>query len=115
MSFKEFSVILKTSSNEIFLLESTRKLPEYEAPKLIALAQQLAKQYPTCIFRIGNATFSDEAFSKGIALVDATRLEYVLPNPGMGKKRLIKKNYYFGRFSYRIIAFFDRKNIRSYS
>lgn len=29
-------------------------------------------------------------FAKGIALVDPTRLEYVLPATGMGKKRLIQ-------------------------
>lgn len=61
-----------------------------DAPKLTALAQQLAAQYPNSIFRTGNATGSDEAFAKGISQVDATRLEYVLPSSGMGKvKRLI--------------------------
>ncbi len=90
MSFKEFTVNLTSSSNEIILLEGTRKLAESDAPKLIALAQQLATKYPRCIFRTGNATGSDEAFAKGIALVDPTRLEYVLPATGMGKKRLIQ-------------------------
>lgn len=86
MSFKEFTVNLTSSSNEIILLEGTRKLAESDAPKLIALAQQLATKYPRCIFRTGNATGSDEAFAKGIALVDPTRLEYVLPATGMGKR-----------------------------
>jgi hypothetical protein len=110
MSFKEFTVNLTSSSNEIILLEGTRKLAESDAPKLIALAQQLATKYPRCIFRTGNATGSDEAFAKGIALVDPTRLEYVLPSHRDGKKEIntTRKNYYFGRFSYRIIAFFDR-------
>lgn len=90
MSFKEYTTSLTPTSKEIILLEGTRKLPDADAPKLIAFAKQLATQYPKCIFRTGNATGSDEAFAKGIALVDVSRLEYILPTPTMGKKRLIQ-------------------------
>lgn len=89
MIYKEYLDTLTLPSEEIILLEGTRKLPETDAPKLTALAQNLASMHPNLIFRTGNATGSDEAFAKGIASVDITRLEYVLPSPGMGKKRLI--------------------------
>jgi hypothetical protein len=89
MTYKEYLDTLTPLSKEIILLEGTRKLMDADAPKLTALAQQLAAQYPNSIFRTGNATGSDEAFAKGISQVDATRLEYVLPSSGMGKKRLI--------------------------
>ena len=90
MSFKEYTTSISPTSKEIILLEGTRKLPVADAPKLIAFAQQLATKYPKCIFRTGNATGSDEAFAKGIALVDVSRLEYILPTPTTGKKRLIQ-------------------------
>jgi hypothetical protein len=89
MTYKEYLDTLTPLSKEIILLEGTRKLMDGDAPKLTALAQQLAAQYPNTIFRTGNAIGSDEAFAKGVAMVDFTRLEYVLPSQGMGKKRLI--------------------------
>ncbi|MFN8296703.1 MAG: hypothetical protein U0T69_10940 [Chitinophagales bacterium] len=89
MTYKEYLDTLTPLSKEIMLLEGTRKLMDADAPKLTALAQRLAAEYPNTIFRTGNATGSDEAFARGVAMVDVTRLEYVLPSPGMGKKRLI--------------------------
>jgi hypothetical protein len=66
MTYKEYLDTLTPLSKEIILLEGTRKLMDGDAPKLTALAQQLAAQYPKCIFRTGNATGSDEAFAKGM-------------------------------------------------
>lgn len=87
---KQYIEQLNTDKKAIVLLEGTRKLPEEEVPNLIAFAKKLAEDYPNLIFRTGNAGGSDEAFAKGIAMVDVSRLEYVLPNPNMGKKRLQK-------------------------
>lgn len=89
MLYKEYIDTLNLTSEEIIILEGTRKLPEEDAPKLTELAMNLASNYTNIVFRTGNATGSDEAFARGIASVDVTRLEYVLPSPGMGKKRLI--------------------------
>jgi hypothetical protein len=67
MTYKEYLDTLTPLSKEIILLEGTRKLMDADAPKLTALAQQLAAQYPNTIFRTGNATGSDEAFAKGVS------------------------------------------------
>lgn len=89
MEYKSFINALAKDTPAVILLEGTRKLPETDAPKLTALAQQLASGFPNMIFRTGNATGSDEAFAQGVAAVDVQRLQYVLPHPSMGKKRLI--------------------------
>ncbi len=72
----------------VILLEGTRKVPEEAAPHLPALAARLAELLPAAIFRSGNAEGSDSLFFQGLAEVDPNRLEYILPYPGVGKKRL---------------------------
>lgn len=61
------------------LVEETRELPEKDAGKLTAFAKWMAETYPQAIFRTGNADGADMAFANGVAQVDPTRIEYVLP------------------------------------
>lgn len=74
-------------THPVVLMEGTRELPEADRPRLVELGRLLAKELPQAVFRTGNATGSDTAFAEGVALVDATRLQYVLPNAGMGRHR----------------------------
>jgi hypothetical protein len=79
MDYKCFSNLVSTHARPIILLEGTRQLPDFDQPKLVAFARQLATKFPHAYFRTGNASGSDEAFAAGIMDVDPQRLEYVLP------------------------------------
>jgi hypothetical protein len=79
MNYTDFSNLLARAESPVVLLEGTRELPASQAPRLTALAAHLARAFPRARFRTGNATGSDEAFAAGVASVDATRLELVLP------------------------------------
>jgi hypothetical protein len=71
----------------IILLEGTRRLPPTLHPQLRRLAHWLCATYPQAIFRSGNATGSDEVFAAAVAECDPARLELVVPNHAMGRKR----------------------------
>ncbi len=79
MTYAELSNLLSGAESPVVLLEGTRELPASTAPFLTALATHLARTFPHARFRTGNAKGSDEAFAAGVASVDATRLEFVLP------------------------------------
>lgn len=80
-SLNAFGVWLDAFETPVVLLEGTRALPEAAAPRLAALAERLARRCPSARFRTGNAPGSDTAFAEGVARVDASRLEYVVPYP----------------------------------
>jgi hypothetical protein len=89
MSFKEFTVNLTTSSNEIILLERHPKIARIRSAKINCISTTISYNNIQRVYlELGNATGSDEAFAKGIALVDPTRLEYVLPDHRDGKKEI---------------------------
>lgn len=75
----EFSEAIKGASQPIVLLEGTRALGRESEPLVEEFAFQLATQFPRAIFRSGNAPGSDQAFARGIASVDVSRLELVVP------------------------------------
>ena len=79
MNYGELSRLLSDSDAPVVLLEGTRELSSSQAHHLKALAAHLARRFPHARFRTGNAKGSDEAFAAGVASVDATRLEFVLP------------------------------------
>ena len=79
MNYAALSKLLLKSDAPVVLLEGTRDLPEQLAASLTALASHLAWAFPRARFRTGNAKGSDEAFAAGVASVDATRLEFILP------------------------------------
>jgi hypothetical protein len=79
MNYSDFSELLSRAASPVVLLEGTRELPDAQAPALTALAAHLARTFPHARFRTGNAKGSDAAFATGVASVDPSRLEYVLP------------------------------------
>lgn len=87
MTYPEFSDLLSNTAAPVVLLEGTRELPAAAAPYLTALATHLARSFPQARFRTGNAKGSDEAFAAGVASVDPTRLEFVLPYAGHRSKQ----------------------------
>lgn len=79
MDYTAFSTLVSRASSPVVLLEGTRKIPANHAPLLAALAAHLARAFPHARFRTGNAKGTDEAFAAGVASVDASRIEFVLP------------------------------------
>lgn len=79
MTYAAFSRLLAAADAPCVLLEGTRAVSALQAPYLTALAEHLARAFPNARFRTGNAKGSDEAFAEGVARVDASRLEFVLP------------------------------------
>ncbi len=66
----------------VVLLEGKRKVEENDAEKLIKLGSILACRTQHMIFRSGNAPGADELFCRGVASVDADRLQTVIPYTG---------------------------------
>ncbi len=79
MNYNTLSKMLSDADHPVVLLEGTRELTAAQAPFLTSLAAHLARSFPKTRFRTGNAKGSDEAFAAGVASVDPTRLEFVLP------------------------------------
>lgn len=78
--------------DSIILLEGKRKVKEEDKSKLIALGELLAVQTRHMIFRSGNADGSDQLFSQGVANVDASRLQNILPYATHRKKYNLAKD-----------------------
>jgi hypothetical protein len=87
MNYVEFTQLVSDADSPVVLLEGTRELPAQQAPYLIALAAHLARTFPQLRFRTGNAKGSDDAFAAGVASVDPSRLEFVLPYATHGSRR----------------------------
>lgn len=79
MTFSEFSALLETQPDGVVLLEGRRTIPDCDARLAVELAGMLARRFPRARFRSGNADGSDQAFSEGVARVDASRLQIVAP------------------------------------
>ena len=73
------ATLIEIAQKPVVLLEGRRSIPVDEYDKATAVAAFLAARFPKALFRSGNATGSDEAFSKGIVAVDATRLQAIAP------------------------------------
>lgn len=93
MTFDEFHLIARTHARPVILVEGTRDLPESDAETLAAFSAWLAHSYPNAMFRTGNADGSDSAFARGVARVDPSRLEYVLPYGGHRKKAIAPESH----------------------
>lgn len=85
MTLSVLQEILNSKANPVVLLEGRRKVKPDDKSKLVMFAKNMAKTFPNVIFRTGNADGSDTLFAKGVAEVDPTRIEYVIPYPGMKK------------------------------
>ncbi|MBN1970431.1 MAG: hypothetical protein JXR48_09115 [Candidatus Delongbacteria bacterium] len=66
----------------IVLLEGKRDVLDNEKEKLINLGELLAKNSKHIIFRSGNAKGADYYFSLGVAKVDKSRLQTIIPYKG---------------------------------
>jgi len=86
MTFSALQEILDSNTNPVVLLEGRRKVKPEDETKLVTFAKNMAKAFPNVIFRTGNADGSDTLFAKGVAAVDSTRIEYVVPYPSMKKR-----------------------------
>lgn len=79
MTFDAFKSAIAASRTPVILLEGRRSISDEAANKARALGRQLALDYPELRFRSGNAVGSDQAFSEGVASIDASRLQIVAP------------------------------------
>jgi hypothetical protein len=93
MTFHEFHRIVGANARPVILVEGTRDLPEADAETLAAFSAWLARSYSHAMFRTGNAAGSDSAFARGVARVDPTRLECVLPYGGHRQKALVPESH----------------------
>jgi hypothetical protein len=78
---------LRAQARPVILLEGTRKLPAQAHGQLRALTAWLCAEFPSAVFRSGNADGTDTVFADAVAECDPARLELVLPHAGMGRKR----------------------------
>ncbi len=79
--------LLAGTDRPVLLLEGTRNLPDHHRQTLTTMGRRLARTFPNTTFRSGNAPGADEAFALGAAAVPGSRLELILPTPGMGRAR----------------------------
>lgn len=70
----------------IILLEGKRKVLPGDESKLTDLGAILCRRMKHVLFRSGNASGSDELFSRGVANIDKSRLEIIVPYSGHRKK-----------------------------
>ena len=63
----------------VVLLEGRRAISEQDASLARGFANRLSREFVCLRFRSGNAEGSDEAFSAGVAEVDASRLQVIAP------------------------------------
>jgi len=79
MTLSEFTTIVQSQPDGVVLLEGRRAIPASDYMNATRLARSLALRFPRLRFRSGNAEGSDQAFSEGVAQVDASRLQVVAP------------------------------------
>lgn len=79
MTFSDFCRLVSDQPHGVVLLEGRRAIPPEDYRRATELARHLATKFPHLRFRSGNAPGADEAFSEGIAQVDAGRLQIVAP------------------------------------
>lgn len=86
------SNLLLNHKKPVLLLEGTRKISLTDFTKLVQFGEFIARQFPNCIFRSGNASGSDDAFAQGVRKVAPDRMQIVLPKMDAGKSRLDKRD-----------------------
>lgn len=79
MKLNEFRELLESTARPIVLLEGRRKISSLDYAQAKRFGHGLAARFPRAVFRSGNAEGSDEAFSEGVAALDASRLHVVAP------------------------------------
>lgn len=79
MTYSDFKKLVDSNPEGVVLMEGCRAIPADDADLAQELAATLAQSFPDLRFRSGNAEGTDAAFSKGVAAVDASRLQVVAP------------------------------------
>lgn len=79
MTFSDINRLIAGQPDGVVLLEGRRAIPQEDYKLATELARHLATMFPQLRFRSGNAEGSDQAFSEGVAQVDAGRLQIVAP------------------------------------
>lgn len=79
MTFSDFNYLIASQPDGVVLLEGRRSICSEDFERAKGLARHLATKFPQLRFRSGNAKGSDQAFSEGVAQVDASRLQVVAP------------------------------------
>lgn len=87
------SNLLLNHEKPVLLLEGTRKISLTDFTRVVQFGEFIARQFPNCIFRSGNASGSDDAFAQGVRKVAPDRMQIVLPKLDSGKSRLDKRDY----------------------
>lgn len=90
MNFSGFVELVSREKKPVILLEGRRELPECDYPLLVKLGKKLAETLPKAIFRSGNAKGADNAFIEGVAQVDASRIENVVPDEKTRKEYIVE-------------------------
>ena len=90
MEYEEFRQIIFNIERPVILLEGTRNLSAEHFPLLVEIGKRLAAVFPYAIFRSGNATGTDEAFTKGVCKIDPWRREIIVPIESMGRNTIGK-------------------------
>lgn len=86
MTLHELDALIQATPHPVILLEGRRTIPPDFYGRAQGVGSMLALRYPTARFRFGNAEGADEAFSKGVASVDSSRLQIVGPYRNHRKK-----------------------------
>lgn len=86
MNIQVFEHIVLGSPNAVVLLEGRRGISEADTMAARDFGEFLARRFPALRFRSGNAEGADQAFSDGVARVDAGRLQIVAPYASHRKK-----------------------------
>lgn len=79
MTFSQFHCLIAGQTDGVVLLEGRRSISSEDYKLATELANFLATKFPQLRFRSGNAEGADQAFSEGVAQVDAGRLQIVAP------------------------------------
>ena len=85
MTLQEFRNLV-VGDAPVVLLEGRRAISPQDASLARGFANRLAREFVRLRFRSGNAEGSDEAFSAGVAEVDASRLQVIAPYASHRKK-----------------------------
>ena len=86
MNIQVFEHMVVGSPNAVVLLEGRRGISEADTMAARDFGEFLARRFPALRFRSGNAEGADQAFSDGVARVDAGRLQIVAPYASHRKK-----------------------------
>lgn len=87
MKFQAFADLIGNVRNPVILAEGRRSIPEKDALSASQLSSLLAVHFPRLVFRSGNASGADEAFSAGVLKVAPERMQIIAPYENHRKKQ----------------------------